>query len=152
MSGQARPRGRGSGLWLAGLACGAVITLATPTAVLAGLLLAPAGLAWMLDRAPERPTARPMLLCGLAATVRPMAALWLSGHDMETALAAAADLATLAIAWAAQAAGWLLSELAPLLAGLAIEARARARGAKLRAERRRLEEEWDLPASEPRAP
>ncbi|MBN9510402.1 MAG: hypothetical protein J0I21_14980 [Alphaproteobacteria bacterium] len=152
MSGQVKARGRGSGLWLGGLACGAVITLATPTAVLAGLLLAPAGLAWVLDRAPDRPTARPMLLCGLAATVQPMATLWLTGHGMETALATAADLATLAVAWAAQAAGWLLSELAPFVAGLAIEARARARGAKLRAERRRLEEEWGLPAAEPPTP
>ena len=145
MTAQVRhPPRRGSQTWLLGMGCGALATLATPTAVLAGLLLAPALVAWLLDSTPARGVARPMLLCGLAAAVRPMLALWVGGHTMAISLDLAGDLSTLGLAWAAQASAWLVGELAPLAVGLAQAARTRARIARLRAERARLEQEWGI--------
>jgi len=151
MSGaSARPERRGGGRgWLIGMGCGALATLATPTALLAGVLLAPALAAWLLDPAPERDLARPMLFCGLAAALAPMLTLWSGGGGMAASSALAADLPTLAVAWAAQAAAWLVAELAPLLVGLAQAAAVRARVGRLRAERARLEAEWGLPAVRP---
>ena len=139
-----RPARRGSNSWLLGLGCGVLAALATPTAVLAGLLLAPALVAWLLDPTPARGIARPMLFCGLAGAVRPMLALWDGGHSMAASLELAGDLPTLGLAWAAQASAWLVGELAPLGVGLVQAARNRARVARLCAERARLEEEWGL--------
>lgn len=152
MSGaDAAPARRGSRLWLLGMASGALATLATPTAVLAGLLLAPALLAWLFDTSPTRVLARPILFCGLAASVRPLLALWQGGHDMAGSLALAGDLPTLGIAWAAQAVAWLAGEVAPLAVGLVQAARTRARLARLHAERARLAAEWGIGAAEPGA-
>jgi hypothetical protein len=138
-------RGGGSGLWWQGMLCGGVATLATPTAVLAGLLLAPAALAWLSDGEPDKAAARPVLLCGLAASAGPLAALWSGGHTMNLALSQAGDLSTLGVAWGAQAAGWLAGEVVPFVMGLVAEARARSRAAWLRGQRQLLEEEWGLP-------
>lgn len=148
-AGTDRPARRGSSGWLLGLGCGLLAALATPTAVLAGMLLAPSIVAWLLDPTPERGIARPMLFCGLAAALRPMLALWQGGHGMGTSLELAADLPTLGLAWAAQATAWLVGELAPLGVGLAQAARNRARIARLRIERARLEEEWGLRPPDP---
>ena len=43
--------------WLQGLLCGAMVTLATPTALLLGVILGPALLAVLLDHEPGRPRA-----------------------------------------------------------------------------------------------
>lgn len=52
-----------------GLLCGALMTLATPTALLLGVLLGPAMLAVVLDREPWRPTGRSVALFSMAASV-----------------------------------------------------------------------------------
>jgi hypothetical protein len=132
-------------LWLQGLGCGLLLTLATPTAVLAGVLLAPALLAAALDRAPGRPVARPLLLIGLAGAARPLATLWWMGHHMATAWDLLSDPAVMAAAWGGQALLWLAMELGPLFAMLAAEAAVAARAAHLRASRRHYEEQWGLP-------
>ena len=63
-------------IWLQGLLCGAMVTLATPTALLLGVLLGPALLAIVLDREPGRPRARSIALCSMAAAVDPLRTLW----------------------------------------------------------------------------
>lgn len=142
---KAKPAGKtGSTHWLLGLVCGLLLTLAAPIAVLAGLLLGPGLLALLLDTVPGKPTARPVLLLGLAASARPIDQLWRLGHGMDAALGLAADPSVLATAWAAQAAGWLVVEIAPLFIALVLEAAAKARGARLKAVRRQYEEAWDL--------
>jgi len=135
----------GSLLWLQGLSCGALATLATPTAVVAGILLAPGLLSVVMDQAPGKPTARSVMLFGLAATVQPLATLWRTGHHMGTALDIAGDSTVLATAWAAQGGAWLLCELTPLIITLSIEAVSRSRAARLRAARAAYEEQWGLP-------
>jgi hypothetical protein len=135
-------------MWLQGLACGAVVALATPVAVLAALLLAPGFAALLLEREPGRPAARLALLCGAAASAAPAVGVWQAGLGVAGAVTAAADPPVLAASWAAQAAGWLLAQLAPLLVRLALDAHAMANTARLRAERARYESEWGIPPAE----
>jgi hypothetical protein len=138
-------RGPSSTVWLQGLACGAVVALATPMAVLGGLLMVPSFGALLLERRSARLAARVALLCGAAAAAAPLATLWQSGLGVAGAVAAASDPAVLAGCWAAQAGGWLLAQLAPLLMRLVLDARAAATAARLRAERARYEAEWGIP-------
>jgi hypothetical protein len=135
----------GARRWLQGAAFGGLVTLATPTALLGGLLLAPSLMAALIDQTPGRPASRPMLLWGIAASVRPMVELWTGGHTNAHALALASDLSVIAAAWAAQGGGWLVAEILPLFIGAAMHAAAAAHALQLRQARRRHETEWDLP-------
>jgi hypothetical protein len=142
---------RGSGRWLQGLVCGAVVTLATPTALLGGVLLLPAIIVYFLEDDDGRPTVRAVLLFGLAGALRPMIALWSGGHTVAISMSLLSDIAVPALAWSAQGAGWLLAQLIPLLVRVTLEAHNRVEIAKLRAERGKLAKQWGLPAS-PGAP
>ena len=130
-----KPERAGSTLWIQGLVCGAVAAFATPTALLAVVLLAPglAGLA--AERTQGRPVGRGMLLCGLAASVTPIRALWEDGHTLSGSLVLALDPPTVGLAWAAAGAGWLLSQLAPVVIRIALDAGSLSRAARLRAAR-----------------
>jgi hypothetical protein len=132
-------------LWLQGLACGALVTMATPTALLAFVLLAPTLLVWFLDTAPGKPTLRPVAMLGLGTSAYPMLELWRLGHTMSAAIDLALDPSVLVLAWAAQSGGWLLVELLPLVISVGMQIAATARAARLQALRRRYEEEWDFP-------
>ena len=136
--------GRGR-IYVEGLACGAVAALATPSAVLAAALLLPAVLAWFAGATPGRPLARCMILFGVAGALPSLAALWRGPDTLAAALDAALDLHDLALAWAAQAAGWLLAEALPLAGMLLADAGAARHARQLRAERARIAEEWSLP-------
>ena len=142
---RAATRGPGSFLWLQGLVCGAIATLATPTFILGGLLLAPAMLSMLTDQSHGKSTARAVVLFGLAGTVQPLADLWHAGHTITIALDMASDATTLVTAWAAQAAAWLLCELGPLLIALVIDTLSGTKIARLRAARAAYEEQWGLP-------
>jgi hypothetical protein len=139
----ARPRHR-SLIWLQGLACGAMVTLATPTALLLGVLLGPALVAVALDHEPGRPRARSIALCGMAAAVEPLRTLWMTSHSMEQATHLLGDLRVVGTAWTAAAAGWLLAEVMPIAVRAVLETLGIARTARLRAERARLVETWGL--------
>lgn len=139
----------GALIWLVGLVCGAVIALATPYAVLAGAVLAPGLLVLLLDGAPGRPMARPVLTIGVATLVQPVLALWAAGHQMGAALALAGDPRALAACWAWQGLGWLALETGPPLIRLVLDGAARARAARLRQARARIEAEWGIPPAGP---
>jgi hypothetical protein len=139
---------RGSGMWMQGLVCGALVTLATPTAILGGVLLLPTILVYLTDAAEGRATLRAVLLFGLAASLRPLLTLWSGGHTVDLSLSLLSDLATPVVAWSAQGAGWLLSQLIPLVVRVTLEAQMRLEVARLRAERAKLAEEWGLPPAE----
>ena len=132
--------------WLQGLLCGALVTVATPTALLIGVLLGPALVAIALDREPGRPRARSIALCGMAAAIEPLRTLWSAGHSIATATALLGNVRIVATAWGAAAAGWLLAEATPMAVRAALEALSIARAARLRAERARLLEIWGLGA------
>jgi hypothetical protein len=136
--------GAGAVMWAEGLACGALVALLPPTALLLGVLLAPVIVALMLDHEPGKPVGRSVALCALAAAVGPVRALWAAGHTLTASLVLLGDLSLVGTVWSAAAAGWLLAELAPLLTRVALEAISRSRAARLRAARAKLVEEWGL--------
>lgn len=134
--------------WLQGLGCGALAALVPGMAVLLGMLLLPAGLAMLYDRQGGRPVARAVLLFAAAAAVRPVMALWVAGNSVDAALGLLGDLRVVGTAWSAAAAGWILAELAPVATLVVLEASTRTRIARLRAERRKLAEEWGFASDE----
>lgn len=149
MAKNAAPEGkRHSLVWLQGLACGALAALAPAVALMVGVLLGPGLVALALDSEPGKPVARAVLLCGLAACVDPVRALWSSGHGLTASVALAGDLRVVGSAWSAAAAGWLLAEIAPIVVRAMLEAGTLARATQLRAARARIAEEWGLPPPE----
>jgi hypothetical protein len=136
--------GAGSLLWLQGLACGALAALAPGMAFLIGMLLAPGLLALFLDRQPGKPVARAVILFALAACVSPLRAAWNSGLGLETGWELLSDPRVIGTVWSAAGAGWLLTQLGPVLISAGMEATTMARAAGLRAERDKLAEEWGL--------
>ncbi len=146
-SGTAKQPRQHSLIWLQGLLCGALVTLATPTALLLGVLLGPALVAVALDREAGRPRARSIVLCSMAAAVGPLRTLWTTGHSMATATALLGNFQVLGTAWIAAAAGWLFAEVTPIAVRGVLETLSMARAARLRVERARLAEDWGLEAS-----
>ena len=131
-------------IWLQGLLCGAMATLATPTTLLLTILLAPSMVALLLDRRAGRPTARSIALANMAASVAPLHGLWAAGHTMSAALGLGSDANVVLVAWSAAAGGWLLAELAPVAVRAALDGMSAARATRLRAERARLSVAWGL--------
>jgi len=134
----------GSGMWLQGMICGAVLTFATPAALLAGVMLAPALVALVCERTPKRPVTRAVCLASLAFTFAPLWHLWVRGQSMGNALEIVADPAVLCPAWMAGAVGWALCEVLPVLLRITADLRAKARIEALKAEEQRLRASWDL--------
>src|SRR5574340_1529437 len=92
--------------WLQGLLCGIAATVVPGPALLAGLLLAPGLLALLFDQSSGKPMARAVLLCGLAAAVPSLAALWHQGASIGAAFTLLGDPSVLGAAWACGAGGW----------------------------------------------
>ena len=137
-------RSRQSLIWLQGLLCGAMATLATPTTLLLTVLLAPSLLAVLLDHKAGRPMARSIALANMAASVTPLHALWAAGHTTSAALGLVTDAGIVATAWSAAACGWLLAELAPVAVRAALDGMSAARATRLRVERAQLSAAWGL--------
>ncbi len=142
--GGAAASGNRSAIWLSGLACGVLAAIAPGIAILAAGLLVPGAVALRLDREPGKPVARTVLTCGLAGCVQPVITLWNMGQSFDAALAIVSDPMTLGLAWSAAAAGWLLTQVAPLAVRAALEAAALTRSARLRAARTRIAETWGI--------
>jgi uncharacterized protein (DUF58 family) len=140
----AGPGGYRSVVWLSGLTCGVLAAIAPGIATLAAGLLAPGLVALKLDREPGRPMARTVLTCGLAGCVHPVITLWNIGQSFGAAMAILSDPGTIGIAWGAAAAGWLMTQVTPLIIRAGLEATALARAVRLRAARERLAEAWGI--------
>lgn len=147
--GPAAPGRANALMWMQGLLCGGMVAIQPPTALLLGALLGPAIVALFLDRQPGRPIARSVLLCALAACVKPVRTLWAAGHGMAASIALATDPDIIGTAWAAAAAGWLLAELVPVGVRVVLELLSMARATRLRAARAALAEEWGLDGDNP---
>jgi hypothetical protein len=149
MAGAAPSTQRGGSLmWLLGLGCGLLAVLAGPLAALAGVLLLPSLLTWLLDRAGGRAVPRIVLVAGCAMALGPMAQALGGGLSWASSLGMLADIRVVAGAWAVQAAAWLAGELAPLLGRLVLDLSAAAKIARLRAARAQLLEEWRIEPGE----
>ncbi len=141
----AKPRSSAIGLWLGSLAGLMAAVLAPTSSAIAAVLLLPTALTWIADTQPGRPTARVVLLFGLAAACAPFDALWHAGTGLISShtITLAVDLRTLALAWAAQAGGWLLTQLLPLLIERFADAQTRKTIKLLDARKAQLQQEWD---------
>lgn len=131
-------------VWVQGLICGGLVAWLPATATLGAILLAPGLIAYFADRGPSRPMGRAVLLFGATIVPHSLIALWHAGNGIAASLGMAGDMRRVALAWSIQAGGWLLVELAPVLARLVLDAKAQARIAILRRRRVRLEDEWGL--------
>jgi len=124
------------------MGCALVLVFATPSAILATVLLLPTAMAWVADRQPGHPTARAVLLFGLAASCQPLNLLWRAGDQLGDAILLGSDIHGLAVAWAAQAGGWLLTQTVPLALGRLADAKANVVLGRLRRRQADLLEEW----------
>jgi NAD/NADP transhydrogenase beta subunit len=138
--------GKRSFVWLQGLICGAMVTLAPSLAIMLTFLLAPGLIALVLDRSPGRAVARGVLLFGLAAAVGPAKTLWEGGLAMPTAIQLMTDPLIFGTAWAAAAVGWLVGEVAPIVVEMVLTSSRKVRILKLEAARAKYAEEWGLNA------
>lgn len=135
----------GSGLWLSGLACGAVLAFAPALAVLAAALLAPAGIAAVLESHTGRPVTRAMALSGGTFVLAPCWRLVREGLTMTNVLDQLADPLTAGAAWFAGIVGWALCELLPVALQAASDLRVAARVKHLEDTAKSLRASWDLP-------
>lgn len=149
--GKAKPgkaRRRGQPGWLGGLGCGVLIMVNPASGLLLAVLLSPSVLMRVLDREPERSASRVVFLSNLAGSVGAVVALW---RDGVPTLATAFDIltvpSTIALAWAAAAAGWLGSELAAQAALAWLSAGARRQMRETRIAVDKLVAEWGEPAT-----
>ncbi len=124
-----------AGLLLAALAF-------APQVLALGALMLPTLLSAVFETAPGRPATRSVALCGLAAIWPQLELLWRVGPDHLDAAAAGLELRSLAAAWSAQAAGWLLAEALALLMIRLTNRRVAAAKARLEDRRARLLAEW----------
>jgi hypothetical protein len=137
-------KGGGSLPWLLGVACGAAMAFATPSALLGGVLLAPAWLTAVFDAESKRPVTRVVFVSAAGFTFGPLWHLNMGGASTAQALDMLTDPAVLCPAWLAGACGWAVCEVLPLLLRLAAERHAAARMAALLEEARQIRETWDL--------
>ncbi len=142
-SGGKRARG-GSKTWLLGVACGAAVTFATPSAIVAGVLLAPALISALFDAQPNKAVTRVVFVSGAGLTFGPLWHLNAGTPTIALALDLLADPAVLCPAWLAAACGWAMCESLPVLLQSAANRRTVVRVAALRAEAAALREAWDL--------
>ena len=145
----AKPVPANSGLggpmtWLMGMACGAVLAFATPTAILAGVLLAPAILVAVFDGAPGRGTTRVVFVAVAGLAFGPVWHLNASGPTIGSALEMLFEPSVLCPAWLAGACSWAVCEFLPLILLAAANRAATARIASLLEEAKALKAAWDL--------
>jgi hypothetical protein len=142
----AKPAGSGRSLgWLQGSLCGAAAALSMATALTAVVLLAPGLLALLIDDRPSKPVARAMLVFGMAGSVAPLVQLWQLGHSVDAAVGTVLHGQAVLTAWMAGGIGWLLTELAPLVVGMALGLRMVDNRKRMIAARAELADEWGLP-------
>ncbi len=139
------PRRAGRRLWLAGIAGGVLLVFAPSSAILGAMLLLPTALAWIGDREPSQPTARVVLLFGLTAACGPFDTLWHAGYRAAAGLALSADVRLVAIAWSAQAGGWLLTQILPVLISTWADAQAKTQIQLFTNRKAELLQEWTDP-------
>ena len=140
-----QPAAKGSILWIQGLACGALLTFAAPTALLLATLLAPAIACALGERTTAGSSTRAVALCCVATALSPVWHLWMHGDAMDAALDALANPLILVTAWGAGACAWALCQVVPVILRTAWDAKEAARVRVMQAELARTRQDWDLP-------
>lgn len=133
-----KPGGQRWFVWLGGLICGALITMAGPAMLLLGILLLPALLLLAVEIATGRPLARASLLLGLASAVRPVLLFTAMAGAGYLSVLPVASAGQIALSWSLQGLGWLACELFPLIGQTWVH----INNARRLAELARLEDRW----------
>ncbi len=133
---------RRSWFWLQGMVCGVAAAAVPGTALVIGVLLAPAIALYLMAPAANRPVARAMLLMGAAATMMPLRLLWEQGGTLDAALDLLSDPGRPLLSWFACGTAWCLGQIGEILTRLALDARGMLAVRALTAERDRLKAEW----------
>jgi hypothetical protein len=126
-----------------------VLAFATPTAVLASVLLAPAILVALLDNYPGRATTRAVFVATAGPAFGPIWHLNAGGATIGLALDMLCEPNVLCPAWLAGACAWAVCECLPILLRGAADRLATARAAALLEEAKTLRAEWDLDGDPP---
>lgn len=137
-------RAKGSLLWLQGLVCGAVLAFAPATALLLGVLLAPAFATMAADTEPGRGTTRAVALACTAGALPPAWHLWMAHGGIDVALALLCLPLTVVLAWGGGACAWALCQVLPVIVQSAWNVKEGVRAHAIRAELERLKENWHL--------
>jgi hypothetical protein len=146
---KSKPSGPRSYVWLQGLICGALITLAPSLAMLLAFLLAPGLVATLIDHSPGRTVSRGVMLFGLAASVGPAKTLWEGGLATPLAVQLMTDPLNFGTAWAAAAAGWMVAEVAPIVIEMALTSARKLRATRLEETRAKFAQEWGIELEKP---
>jgi hypothetical protein len=144
-----KPRRQGAGrhgsvTWLMGMACGAILAFATPTALLAGVLMAPAILVSLLDAYPGRATTRAVFVATAGPAFGPIWHLNAGGATLALTVDMLCEPTVLCPAWLAGGCAWAVCECLPILLRGAADRLATARAAALLEEAKTLRAAWDL--------
>ncbi len=134
----------GSKTWLLGVACGAAVTFATPSAILAGVLLAPGLICALFDRQAGKAVTRVVFVSGAGLTFGPLWHLNAGSPSITAALDLLADPGVLCPAWLAAACGWAVCEALPVLLQATANRRAAGRVVALLEEAAALRKAWDF--------
>ena len=145
---QAAPAAKGSMLWIQGLACGALLTFATPTALVLATLLAPAFACTLGEKRAAQGSGRAVALCCAAASLSPVWRLWMLNDSMDAALDLLSNPFILVPAWGAGACAWALCQVMPVILRTIWDAQETARARAIQSELARTREEWDLSIQE----
>lgn len=144
---QGTPAAGRSWFWAQGLGCGVLVATAAPLALVLAVALAPTLLAALGAEPGQGKRAGGVLaVYGLAGLLPWLQPLWSGAQNWPASLDLLAELRLLSACWGAQAAAWLLGEIIPLVARQVLEAKVRARLARLEDARTRLREEWGMQA------
>ncbi|WP_158745869.1 hypothetical protein [Acidisphaera sp. L21] len=133
---------RRSWFWLQGVICGVAVAVVPGTALMIGVLMAPAFATYAMEQGKTRPLARGMMLRGAACTFMPLRVLWEHGGSLDASLDLLSDPGRPLLAWTACGAGWLAGQLADILTRLALDARSARALRQLTQERDKLIVEW----------
>jgi hypothetical protein len=131
-------------VWLVG---GAAILLVLNGALPSLCLFLPSLLVLVTEEDRSRPLTRALLLFGLAGAWDSLGSLWKFGglglaNWHPASLFLALDVRRVAVAWAAQGGGWLLSEALAIAFSLIAERRASSFQAKAERRKSELQAEW----------
>ena len=143
---EAGRRPRSSIIWVQGLACGAVLTFAAPTALLLAVLFAPAVVCLLAESAARRTITHAVALGCAAASLGPAWRLWMAGDGMDQALATLSNPTTVTLAWGAGACAWALCQVLPVIISKTQGARDAARMRAIQAEIDACRASWNLEA------
>lgn len=137
-------KGAGSKMWMQGLGCGALLTFAAPTALMLGVLLAPAVLCLVVEPGPDRGQPRAVALGCAAASFGPVWHLWLAGDTLAQTFASLADLQTIILAWGAGACAWALCQVLPVVVRSGWDMAAGKKIREIEAELAQCQKDWRL--------